>query len=453
MNLEFNKETTDNMTTTSKKRRWGERYFAAIMCEIRNMTDVPVYRNIARSRKQITVNKKFEAQMALFKDYKANPTKQKFDKLFNDNLGIVTFVINRWFGHAVFFSKRDDLIQEGSIGLMSAIRMFNPDLEKKFSPYAILWVRQAIVKYVLTDKSVKLPLPLMSAIKKYNDNPDQFELDQLDPEKAKAKGFRNMMQRYQVQRFDVSLDEEFANGWHDDSTTSYKDLLVTNIDNSYSGSVCDGSGSPFVDAGSISTFTNYDFGGENPNEYAEYIDVLTHMSRKDIVVVALRYGFTEDDAVIFADMLQAMEQKAQQDSEDEQTKFYGLRQFQPIEKRTPEKKKSSKDNKRKYITRKDEAAADFRTISGIVKDLGFTKVNHATARNIVNSRLYDIAEYMNTKRATTLEPTEVKKLSEEQIKSIILTSPAFHQRFAEVLKGSYAYLLKSSNKKEKENEV
>lgn len=445
------------MKNNRKTRPWSNRYFAAIMAEINNVAGVPVYRknqNYARRRKQSTVNKKFEAQMALFKDYKANPTKQKFDKLFNDNLGIVTFTINRWFGHAVFQSKRDDMVQEGSIGLMSAIRKFNPDLDKKFSPYAILWVRQAIVKYVLTDKSVKLPMPLMSAIKKYNQNPEQFEIDQLDPEKAKAKGFKNMMQRYQVQRFDVSLDEEFMNGsGQDDCVTSYKDLLVTNIDNSYSGSVCDGSGSPFLQVGNVSSFTNYEFGGENPDDYAEYVDALAHLSRKDIVVVALRYGFSEEEAVIFADLLQAMEQKAQQDDEEAATTqtFSGLRQFQPVEKRSVKTIKK-KGDKRKYITRKDEGAADFRTISGIVKELGFSKVNHATARNIVNSRLFDIAEFMNNHRATVTEPSEVKKLSEEQIKTIILTSPAFHARFAEVLKGSYAYLLKS-NKKENENEV
>lgn len=429
-------------------RSWGKMFLATIATELdecyqeeKNHTPRQKIRqrNPLR-RKQSSVNKKFEAQMALFKDYKANPTKQKFDRLFNDNLGIVTFTVNRWFSHSAFQSKRDDMIQEGSIGLMSAIRKFNPDFDKKFSPYAILWVKQAIVKYVLTDKSVRLPMPLMSAIKRFNENPEQFELDQQDPGKAKAKGFKEMLDRYHIQRFDVSLDEEFGNAAGEDSGISYKDLLVTNIDNSYSGSASDGSANPFIEAGNIASFTTYDFDSDNPNQYAEYIDVLTHMTRKDIVVVALRYGFSEDEAVIFADLLQAMEQKASEDAEHQV--FTGLRQFSPVEKRGTVKQKKQKGvKKRKYITRKDDGAADFRTISEIVKELGFSKVNHATARNIVNSRLFDIAEFMNTKRATETEPNEVKKLTEDQIKSIILTSPAFHQRVAEVLKGSYAYLL------------
>lgn len=452
----------------SKKTQRRKQFIAMIMSEMypgygcRKTSTGRSWRKKNKTQQSGNVNQKFVAQIKEFKEYKANPTKKLFDKLFADNLGIVNFVINRWFAHSVFQSKRDDMLQEGSIGLMSAIRKFNPDLDKKFSPYAILWVRQAIIKYILTDKSVRLPIPLMSAIRKFNENPELFEAEQLqDPDKAKTAGFKNMMERYRVQQFDVSLDEELrSSNAEGEGGLSFKDLLVTNIDNSYSGSVYDGSGTPFMSQGNVSSFTTYEISGENTQEYVQYIDALTHMTKKDVVVVALRYGFTEEEAVIFADMLQAMLQSKQDDEEGADTDrptttFSGLRQFPTADKHPavftanqPSKKRGAK---RKYITRKEESAADFRTISGIVKELGFTKVNHATARNIVNSRLFDIASFMNTKRATQIEPTEVRKLTEEQIKSIILTSPEFHARFAEVLKGSYAYLL--SKKKEKENEI
>lgn len=463
------------MRTTNNKRMSRQRFIAMIMSEVcpeygcRKTSTGRSWRKKKTTQHQNNVNQKFIAQIKEFKEYKANPTKKLFDKLFEDNLGIVNFVINRWFAHSVFQSKRDDMLQEGSIGLMSAIRKFNPDLDKKFSPYAILWVRQAIIKYILTDKSVKLPIPLMSAIRKFNDNPELFEAEQLqDPEKAKTAGFKSMMERYRVQQFDVYLDEELKTFDGGEGTQTFKDLLVTNIDNSYSGSVYDGSGTPFMNHGNVSAFTTYEVRGENTQEYVQYIDALTHMTKKDVVVVALRYGFKEEEAVIFADMLQALIESRRGDGDDEEqsdgdgetnlTKnvfFSGLRQFPTVEKQASSgattSTKGSRVTKRKYITRKEETAADFRTISGIVKDLGFAKVNHATARNIVNSRLFDIASFMNTKRATETEPTEVRKLSEDQIKSIILTSPEFHARFAEVLKGSYAYLL--SKKREKENEV
>jgi len=37
-----------------------------------------------------------------------------------------------------------DLLQEGNIGLMKAVKKFNYTREYKFSTYAIWWVRQAI---------------------------------------------------------------------------------------------------------------------------------------------------------------------------------------------------------------------------------------------------------------------------------------------------------------------
>ena len=45
--------------------------------------------------------------------------------------------------------KREDLLQEGIIGLLSAIDGFKPELGFKFSTYATWWVRQAINNYLL----------------------------------------------------------------------------------------------------------------------------------------------------------------------------------------------------------------------------------------------------------------------------------------------------------------
>ena len=37
-----------------------------------------------------------------------------------------------------------DVIEEGNIGLMRAVERFNPDLECRFSTYAVHWIKQAI---------------------------------------------------------------------------------------------------------------------------------------------------------------------------------------------------------------------------------------------------------------------------------------------------------------------
>jgi len=51
-----------------------------------------------------------------------------------------------------------DLIQEGSIGLLNAIEHYDPSYGTKFSTYAGFWIKQAIT-YALTSRSRVLKLP------------------------------------------------------------------------------------------------------------------------------------------------------------------------------------------------------------------------------------------------------------------------------------------------------
>lgn len=65
-----------------------------------------------------------------------------------------------------------DLIQEGNLGLVMAVRKFNPDKGARFGYYATWWIRAYILKYIL----------------------DNFRLIKIGTTKAQRKLFYNLMQ-------------------------------------------------------------------------------------------------------------------------------------------------------------------------------------------------------------------------------------------------------------------
>ena len=69
------------------------------------------------------------------------------------NTKLVTYVVSKFYGRKQEHKEmREDLLQEGQLGLFSAIDGFKPELGFKFSTYACWWVRQAINNYILDQK-------------------------------------------------------------------------------------------------------------------------------------------------------------------------------------------------------------------------------------------------------------------------------------------------------------
>ncbi len=87
-----------------------------------------------------------EEEYALAKDLQETGNIESAQKLILPHLRFVIKVANNYAGYGLAIA---DLIQEGSIGLMKAVKRFDPDVGVRLVSFAVHWIKAEIHEYIL----------------------------------------------------------------------------------------------------------------------------------------------------------------------------------------------------------------------------------------------------------------------------------------------------------------
>jgi RNA polymerase primary sigma factor len=76
------------------------------------------------------------------------------ERLIESNLGLVVAVARSYRRSSVPF---DDLVQEGTVGLIRAVERFDYRRQLKFSTYAVWWIRRSILDAIANSHVIRIP--------------------------------------------------------------------------------------------------------------------------------------------------------------------------------------------------------------------------------------------------------------------------------------------------------
>lgn len=172
-----------------------------------------------------------EETKTLVKRYQENGDQQAGDELVTANLRLVVKIAGDF--QKYWTNNFLDLVQEGNIGLIKAIKKFEPERGIKFSYYATFWIRAYILKFIMDNwRLVKLGTTQVQRKLFYKLNKEKkvLETQGIKPESsllAERLDVREIDIIEMEQRFngpDISLESPVS----PDSQTEHKDMLSEN---------------------------------------------------------------------------------------------------------------------------------------------------------------------------------------------------------------------------------
>ena len=179
-----------------------------------------------------------EEELVLTRHYKSNKDPASAQKIVNSHLKLVSRIAVGYSGYGLSIN---DLVAEGSLGLMKALDRFDPESGNRFATYAQWWVKAAINEYIIKSWSMvrigttaaqkKLFFNLRRMKKELLRDADKQYLDKQDinfiAEKLQVKYDEVVEMEQRMIGNDMSLNAPLET----DETDEWQDLIMDDREN------------------------------------------------------------------------------------------------------------------------------------------------------------------------------------------------------------------------------
>ena len=191
-----------------------------------------------------------EEEYMLAKRYKEHGDTEAAHKLVTSHLRLVAKIA---MGYRCYGLPVTDLISEGNVGIMQAVKKFDPERGFRLATYAMWWIRAQIQEYVLHSWSlVKIGTTaaqkkLFFNLRKLKNQLSSIDTGNLSPENAREIASRLNVKEAEVldmdnrlfsgdQSLNVQIGEEGDTEWQDmlvDSNDTQENILVNSNELSF----------------------------------------------------------------------------------------------------------------------------------------------------------------------------------------------------------------------------
>ncbi|MCZ8184437.1 MAG: RNA polymerase sigma factor RpoH [Beijerinckiaceae bacterium] len=177
-----------------------------------------------------------DEEFMLAKRYQQYEDSQAAHRLVTSHLRLVAKIAMGYRGYGL---PVGDVVSEGNIGLMQAVKRFDPDKGFRLATYAIWWIKASIQEYILRSWSlVKMGTTanqkkLFFNLRKAKGKISALEEGDLRPDQVKAIATKLGVEEQEVIEMNRRLggDSSLNVMMRDDGTAEWQDMLVDDTDN------------------------------------------------------------------------------------------------------------------------------------------------------------------------------------------------------------------------------